>query len=160
MRSITIWLLGRMFSGSRLPFVPHTPTQAVPQGQRFTVFFFQQRKRARSHSADTHHQGANWNSLFVFFHLKEEQTNTMWRLKQVQEEDSDTNLDVRVVFAGGAPLPSTALLLPVLVKLRVSEDGHSPALVDQRQGRHAVQTLFICRWNGQHYGHRKVDHTT
>lgn len=47
-------------------------------------------------------------------------------------------LDVGVVLAGGAPLTSTTLLLAVFVKLRVANNGDSPALVDQSHGCHAI----------------------
>lgn len=47
-------------------------------------------------------------------------------------------LDVRVVFAGGAPLTSTPLFFAVFVKLGVAEDGYSFAVVDQSHSSHAV----------------------
>lgn len=64
------------------------------------------------------------------------------------------HLDVGVVLARGAPLAGAALFLAVLVKLRVAEDGHSSALVNQGQGRHAVQALLVSGGHGQHHRHR------
>lgn len=65
-----------------------------------------------------------------------------------------------MVLAGGAPLPRTSLFFAVLVELRVAQDGHPPALVDQGHGRHAVQTLFVCGGHRQHHGHRQVNDAT
>lgn len=70
---------------------------------------------------------------------------------------SPAHLDVGVVLAGGAPLAGAALLLAVLVELGVAQDGHPPALVDQRHGRHAVQPLLVGGGHRQHHGHRQVD---
>lgn len=64
-----------------------------------------------------------------------------------------TDLDVGVVLAGGAPLTSTALLFSVLIELRVAEDGHSPALIDQSHGCRTIQTLFVCSRHRQHHRH-------
>lgn len=69
-------------------------------------------------------------------------------------------LDVGVVLARGAPLASAALLLAVLVKLRVAEDGHSSALVNQSQRSHAVQALFVSAGHGKHHRNRQVDDAT
>lgn len=65
-----------------------------------------------------------------------------------------------MAFAGGAPLPRTSLFFAVFVELRVAQDGHPPALVNQGHGRHAVQTLFVCGRHRQHHGHRQVDDPT
>lgn len=71
-----------------------------------------------------------------------------------------TDLDVRVVLAGGSPLPSTALFFSMFVKLGITKDGHSPTLVDQGHSCRAIQTLFIWSWHWQHDRHREVDHAT
>lgn len=65
-----------------------------------------------------------------------------------------------MAFAGGAPLPRASLFFAVFVELRVSQDGHPPALVNQGHGRHAIQTLFVCGTHRQHHRHRQVDDPT
>ena len=70
---------------------------------------------------------------------------------------SERYLDVGVLRTGGSPLSGTALLIAVFVELGFAEDGDAHALVLQRYGRAAVQSLLGLRAHGQHDGDRQVD---
>lgn len=50
----------------------------------------------------------------------------------------NSDLDVRVVLASGAPLAGTALLLAMFIEFRVTKNGHAAAFIDQGKGSAAI----------------------
>lgn len=69
-------------------------------------------------------------------------------------------LYVRVLWACGAPLSGTSLLLAMHIELGVPEDGHPWTLVLQSYGRTAVQLLLDFAADSQDNRNRQVDGTT
>lgn len=98
------------------------------------------------------------NSFLFLLHYIGMLRPTAWNL--IGQPSHCPHLNVRVIFACGTPLPCATLFLAMLVELRVAQDGDSPAVVDQRERRAAVQTFLVCTWDGQDHRHRQVNNPT
>lgn len=66
-------------------------------------------------------------------------------------------LNIRVLWTGGAPLPGTAFLFPVFIKLWVSENSHTCTLVLKSYSGAAIKLLLVLGANRQDDGNRQVD---
>ena len=67
-------------------------------------------------------------------------------------------LDVWMARMWRAELATASFLLPVRVELGRSQDGDQLPLVAERNGCHLVQTILVCRTDGQDDGDALVGH--
>lgn len=69
----------------------------------------------------------------------------------------NNHLNIRVLWTCGAPLPGTAFLFPVFIKLWVSENSHTCTLVLKSYSSAAIKLLLGLGANRQNDGNRQVD---
>ena len=69
------------------------------------------------------------------------------------------HLDVRVTIIEQSKLPGTCFLLPVLIELRISDDGFFHSVVSQGELLTASQLLFVLGRNRKNYWDRLVGHS-
>lgn len=55
----------------------------------------------------------------------------------------NTHLNIGMFLARRSPLPGTAFLLPVLIELRVTQNGHAATLVHECDCCTPIQPLFV-----------------